>query len=255
MSRFDNLSKIRQMLTSMRPSIGSWIQLPNASVAEIMGNAGYDWIAIDAEHGTISIESFPHLFRAIELSGAVPLVRILEPSISRCREALDSGAGGVIMPMIESAKQLTELISNCRWPPAGVRGVGFCRANLYGKRFDDYSEEAKSPLVVAMIETKKGIQNISEIASVEGLDAVLIGPYDLTASLGILGEFDSPLFEKAISTVKFECSKNSVACGVHIVSPSKKNLQKRIDEGYTFIAYGIDAVFLNDSCQNPNINS
>ena len=251
MNKLLALKNIRTKLQKDRYSIGSWIQLESPSSAEIMGNCGYDWVAVDLEHGSISISQLPNIFRALELRHTLPLARISEGNENNCKRALDSGAAGVIIPKIETKNQLEILIKSCKWPPNGNRGVGFSRANLYGENFSDYKEEAINPLIVAMIETKIGLINIEEILSVKGLDAILIGPYDLSASLGFTGEINNPVVKEAISKVLNICKKFSIPAGIHIVNPDIHELQNKIDKGYRFLAYSIDAVFLNSSSKNP----
>ena len=247
MSRIDNIFKIREKLKSGEESIGSWMQISNSSVAEIMGQGGFDWIAIDMEHGSFSVHQLPDLFRAIEIGGTLPLVRVAEGKIKDCKNALDSGAGGIIVPNIESASQLEMIRNYTRWPPSGTRGVGFSRANLFGEYFDSYREEAKAPILVAMIENKLAIKNIEEILKVDGLDAILIGPYDLSASLGIMGEFDNQIFIDAISLIHKKCTEYSIPVGIHVIEPSVKQLEERIIEGYKFLAFSIDSVMLRFS--------
>lgn len=250
MNRLEKILAIRKTLAANQPSIGSWMQIPHASVAEIMGQAGYDWVAVDMEHGAIAVHQLPDLFRALELGGTLPLARLAQGMTKDCKQALDAGAGGVIVPMVETAAQLTQVRDACCWPPAGTRGVGFSRANLFGKHFDAYREEAQAPLLVAMIEHIKAVENLEEILSVEGLDALLIGPYDLSASMGITAKFDTPEFIVAMDRIRTLCSLHRIPCGVHVVTPDAGALQQRITEGYRFIAYSIDAVFLNQSaCQ------
>jgi len=244
MRRIDCIAKIRSKLASGVPTIGSWMQIPNASVAEIMGHAGYDWISVDMEHGTIAHHQLPDLFRSIELGGALPLVRLGGSGLSECKQALDAGAGGVIVPMIETAEQLQKVVQACRWPPVGSRGVGFSRANLFGKYFADYAQEAQAPLIIAMIEHIQAVENLAEIMSVDGLDAILIGPYDLSASLGVTGIFGDQKFLDAIEKIRVQCASHRIPCGVHVVEPDRQELQTRISEGYLFLAYSIDAVFL-----------
>lgn len=251
MNRLDAIKKIRECLQSGGRSIGSWMQIPHASVAEIMGQAGYDWVAIDMEHGAIGAHQLPDLFRALELGETLPLVRLAYGHPKDCKQALDAGAGGVIVPMVESADQLLAVRHMCRWPPAGTRGVGFSRANLFGKHFEAYREEAQAPLLVAMIEHFRAIENLEKILEVEGLDAILIGPYDLSASMGMVGQFEHPDFQGRMTRIKELCASKAIACGVHVVQPSQKELQQRIDEGYRFLAYSIDSVFLNASCVPP----
>jgi 2-dehydro-3-deoxyglucarate aldolase len=245
MNRYEKIRMIRESLKTDKPSIGSWIQIPHGSVAEIMGRAGYDWVAVDLEHGSVSTDQLPDLFRALELGGTLPLVRLAQGMPKDCKQALDAGAGGVIVPMVESAKQFMEVRDACCWPPAGKRGVGFSRANLFGKYFNEYSAEAQAPLLVAMIEHIRAVDNLEGILKVEGLDAILIGPYDLSASMGITAQFESPEFINAMNRIRMLCRNQGISCGVHVVMPEPRELKKRIMEGYRFIAYSVDAVFLN----------
>jgi len=251
MNRPEKIRMIRESLRTDKPSIGSWIQIPHGSVAEIMGRAGYDWVAVDLEHGSVGIDQLPDLFRALELGGTLTLVRLAQGMPKDCKQALDAGAGGVIIPMVESAEQLREVRDACCWPPAGKRGVGFSRANLFGKYFAEYTVEAQAPLLVAMIEHIHAADSLEEILKVEGLDAILIGPYDLSASMGITAQFDSPEFIKTINRIKALCGHRRISCGVHVVMPEPRELKKRIEEGYRFIAYSVDAVFLNTFAQSP----
>jgi 2-dehydro-3-deoxyglucarate aldolase len=227
------------------------MQIPHPSVAEIIGAAGYDWVALDAEHGAMSVAQLPDLCRALELGGTLPLVRLAQGHAKDCKEALDAGAGGVIVPMIDTAEQLVRVRDACRWPPAGTRGVGFSRANLFGKRFDAYVREAQAPLLVAMIEHKTAVGALSEIAAVEGLDAILVGPYDLTASLGLTGDFAHPEFGATMARILAVARQARVACGLHIVTPSPEELNRRKAEGWNFLAYGIDSVILNLGAARP----
>jgi 2-dehydro-3-deoxyglucarate aldolase len=153
--------------------------------------------------------------------------------------------------MVESAEQLKQIRDACRWPPAGKRGVGFSRANLFGERFDEYSQEARAPLLVAMIEHGKAVERLPEIVKVEGLDAILVGPYDLSASLGRTAEFTHPEFEAAMARILEIARAANVPCGVHVVAPSPAELDRRQAAGYRFIAYGIDSVILREGARRP----
>jgi 2-dehydro-3-deoxyglucarate aldolase len=251
MNRLKKIQSIRKNLSANQPSVGSWMQIPNASVAEMMGQAGYDWVAVDMEHGTIGHHQLPDIFRALELGGTLPLVRLAQGHPKDCKQALDAGSGGVIVPMVETAQQLIEVRDACRWPPSGTRGVGFSRANLFGKHFDLYQDEAQAPLIVAMIEHTRAVENLEAILAVKGLDAILIGPYDLSASMGLTGKFDDPIFVAAMSRVQSCCQNVGIPFGVHVVAPEVAILKQRIDEGHQFLAYSIDAVFFNTSCSMP----
>ena len=146
---------------------------------------------------------------------------------------------------------LIKNISQSRWPPKGIRGVGFSRANLYGKYFNEYKVEASSPFIVAQIEHIDAINNLDNILNVDGLDAVFIGPYDLSASLNKTGDFNNQNFKLAINKFESFCAKYDIAFGIHIVIPDKNELLKKIDSGYLFNGYGTDAMFLIQNSENP----
>lgn len=251
MNRYKAVNEIRNKLRLGGLSIGSWIQIPNSSSAEIMGCAGYDWIAVDMEHGSISLHQLPDLCRALELGNTLPLVRLAQDHPKDCKQALDAGAGGVIVPMIISAEQLKAVRDSCRWPPSGTRGVAFSRANLFGKNFAAYSLEAQAPLLIAMIEHIDALDNLEEILAVDGLDAILIGPYDLSASMGLTAQFQHEDFNKVIDRIQKICLDKNIPLGIHVVTPSEDTLTEKIRLGYRFIAYSIDSVFLSESCVLP----
>lgn len=251
MNKLDAVKKIRSFLKESKYSIGSWIQIPNASYAEIIGMAGYDWVAVDMEHGSISVNQLPDLFRALELGETLPFVRVANGDPRLCKEALEAGAAGVIIPMVKNASDLANLIKECSWPPAGTRGVGFSRANLFGGRFEGYKSEAQSPIIVAMIESIQAVENLDEILQVTGLDAILIGPYDLSASMSMVGQFESKQFKLIMKQVMIKCKKYSIPSGIHVVSPSTDELKMRIEEGHQFIAYSLDSVFFRESTICP----
>ncbi|OPH11094.1 HpcH/HpaI aldolase family protein [Cylindrospermopsis raciborskii] len=243
------IQQVRKNLQSGGISVGSWMQIPHPSVAEIMGQSGYDWVAIDMEHGSIAHHQLPDLCRALELGNTLPLARIVEGTSKECKQSLDAGCGGVIVPMVETGSQLSAVRNACRWPPSGTRGVGFSRANLFGQHFGSYQDEAQSPLLIAMIEHCRAVQNLDEILVVEGLDAILIGPYDLSASMGLTAQFEHPDFHGAMIQILEKAKQRKVAAGIHVVQPSKQELSQRIAEGYQFLAYSIDAVMLSTTAK------
>lgn len=248
MKKFEKIQELRSKLRKNIPSVGSWMQIPHPSIAEIMGSAGFDWVAVDLEHGSIDLSQLPDLFRSLELGNTLPLARISSMGIHQCKSALDAGAAGIIVPMVESASDLEMVMRFSKWPPGGGRGVGFSRANLFGKRFQQYSiEEAAHPLIIAMIESKIAVDSIDEILNVDGLDAIFIGPYDLSASLGCVGQFDNKIFKDVVNTLTLKARLKGIAFGIHVISPNYQEVLERINEGYTFIAYSLDSVFLTNS--------
>jgi 2-dehydro-3-deoxyglucarate aldolase len=251
MNRKEKITAIREALRDGKLSIGSWMQIPHPSIAEILGRSGYDWVAVDMEHGAIGAHQLPDLCRALELGGTLPMARLAHGEPKDCKQALDAGAGGVIVPMVESAQQLERMREACRWPPAGTRGMGFSRANLFGADFDAYAEEAQAPLLIAMIEHVRAVERLGEILAVDGLDAILIGPYDLSASMGETGKFDAPEFIACMERIRNVCCASRMPCGIHVVQPDPAQLVQLIAEGYRFLAYSIDSVFLRASATNP----
>ena len=222
------------------------MQIPHPSIAEIMGQSMFDWVAIDMEHGSISLSQLPDIFRALELGNTLPLVRISEGTEKECKQVLDAGAGGVIVPMIQNAKELYKIKNYISWPPNGKRGIAYSRANLFGKNFNEYSKEAQEPLFIAMIENSTAIENIDEILKFTSLDALFIGPYDLSASLGKVGDFKNKNFINSIKYIREKSKKYGVAHGVHIVQPNKNEIKKNISDGAQFLAYSIDSVILSN---------
>jgi len=251
MDRLAAIKSLRKKLAEGGYSIGSWMQIPHPSIAEIMGDAGYDWVAVDMEHGAISAHQLPDLFRALELGNTMPLARLAQGHPKDCKQALDAGAGGVIVPMVESAEQLIAVRDACRWPPAGSRGVAFSRANMFGKYFDEYIVEAQQPLLVAMIEQIQAVDELDAMLAIDGLDAILIGPYDLSASMGITADFENDAFVDVMKKIKTIADKCNIACGVHVVAPSSAELEDKVQMGYRFLAYSIDTVFLNHGVNCP----
>jgi len=242
---------IRKTLQKGKPTIGSWMQLPCPNVAEIMGNAGYDWVAVDLEHGPFSRQTLSNIFRSLEIGGTFPFARIAKASSNNIKQALDNGAHGLILPMIETREQLNQAISCALYPPSGSRGIGYCRANLFGKHFNEYKEKSKETIIVAQIEHIRAVENLQGILSVKGLDAIMVGPYDLSGSMDITGNFEHPDFINVMEEISKKAKQYSIPMGTHIVDPQPDVLKTKIAEGYQFIAYGIDSVFLFQNAECP----
>ena len=185
-----SIDQIRNSLKSSEPSIGTWMQIPSAEIAEILSaSSSYEWIVVDMEHGSFSREQLPSIIRAISLNSALPFVRLQSNRPSAVKDIVDCGFSGYIVPMIEESTQLEEIYNAIMFPPNGRRGVGFSRSNQYGINFKKEVVSQQRPFLVAMIETKKALLNLGQILNYEFLDAVIVGPYDLSASLGICGNF------------------------------------------------------------------
>ena len=231
-------------------TIGSWIQLGHPAIAEIMASAGFDWLAVDLEHSTIGLREAGELIRVIDLKGVVPLVRVSSNNPEQIKRMMDAGAHGVIVPMVNSEKEAAAVVSAVKYPPKGHRSVGLARAQGYGVQFSEYFDwQRDHSLVVVQIEHIDAVDNLESILLVEGVDAYIVGPYDLSGSLGIPGQFEAPEFIEAMQRIRSVSERLGVPGGVHIVEPDPAQLRRRIKEGFRFIAYGMDTRMLDTVCR------
>jgi len=245
---------LKQKIRTVELTVGSWITLGNTSVAEIMAKSGYDWLVVDLEHTAISISQAGELIRTIELSGVASLVRLTSNNENQIKRVLDAGAQGIIVPMVKSVEDTISAVAATRYPPLGNRGVGLSRAQGYGSSFQKYlswqSDVNDGPVVVVQIEHIDAVSNLDNILNVNGVDALIIGPYDLSCSMGIPGEFNHPEFKKTIKNIIEIARKKGVASGLHVVEPDLKALNKAIKSGHKFIAYSVDIRMLDVSARN-----
>ena len=232
-------------------TLGSWVSIPNPIIAEIMARAGFDWLAIDMEHGPINTESMHHLIQIIDLCGVVPLVRVPNHDPFFIKRALDAGAHGVIVPFVNTPEEARQVQATVMYPPAGQRGMGLARAQAYGERFLAYVEEhQRRAVIIAQIEGRDGVKHITEILKAGGVDGVMIGPYDLSGSLGVPAQFDHARMREATGRVLRAATAASVATGFHVIRPSVEEARRRVQEGYTFIAYSSDMLMLAASSKD-----
>lgn len=241
---------VKQSLLENRITIGTWIQIGHPVSAEILARAGYDWIVIDCEHTDIDIECFSNLARAMYGRGPAPIVRVRENNTLFIRQVLDAGAAGIIVPLVNSAEEAIHAVKASKYLPEGKRGYAFSRANNWGVDFDEYSATAnKDIFVIVMIESKEAVENIGEILSVEGIDGVFIGPYDMSGSYGVTGQVSHPLLLNAYKKVIHECRMHGKPAGIHLVNPDLIKITSALKDGFTFLAMGMDTVFLSESAR------
>ena len=249
-----NKKSLKQKIRDSELTIGSWITLGDTSLAEILANAGFDWLVVDLEHSMLSLEQAGALIQTIELSGVPSLVRLTSNDRNQIKRVMDAGAQGIVVPMVNSAKEAELAVSATRYPPFGTRGVGLARAQQYGVSFKEYlswqSSIESGPIVVVQIEHIDAVDNLKEILNVEGVDAFIIGPYDLSCSMGIPGEFENPIFLQAMNNIlRIGESMNAIS-GLHVVEPDTKKLNSAITAGHKFIAYSVDIRMLDVTARN-----
>ncbi len=232
-------------------SIGSWITLGHFSIAEIMADAGFDWLCVDMEHSVIDYYEVEQLILAIESRGCVPYVRVGANDSTIIKRVLDAGAKGVIVPMINSEKDAIKAVDAVKYPPVGRRGVGLARAQGYGFDFENYSSTINAGTkVIAQIEHVDAVNNLEEILLVDGIDGTIIGPYDLSGSMGMPGKYDDPKVKDVLSSYEKISKKVGVPMGYHIIEPDHPLVLDKIRAGYEFIAFSLDTLFLGTICRD-----
>lgn len=244
------VGSLKSNLKKGKVTIGSWITLGHPSIAEIMTKSGFDWLTVDMEHSAITLDMTQQLIQIIELSGITPLVRVGENNPNLIKRVMDAGAHGVIVPMVNTREDALSAVNAVRYPPKGKRGVGLARAQGYGLEFERYKRWLHNEsIVIVQIEHIKGVENLEDILNVEGVDAFLVGPYDLTASLGYPGQFNHPAMLAALKRIKEVSKRSGVPAGFHVIQPDISFLRRKIQEGYKFIGFSFDALFLGASCR------
>jgi 4-hydroxy-2-oxoheptanedioate aldolase len=233
-------NRVKRMWAAGEPALGGWLTVPSSFSAEIFARAGFDWITVDMQHGIVDYQVAVTMLQAISMTETVPFVRVPwnEPGI--IMKSLDAGAYGVIIPMINSRAEAEAAVAACRYAPRGVRSYGPVRAALYAGR-DYFAHADEEVLCIAMVETKEALANLDDILSVPGVDAVYIGPSDLSVSLGLPPAYDheEPLFADAIECVVEACRKHDVVPGIHAGGPAVA--RKRIEQGFLMIEMCDDA--------------
>ncbi len=245
--------KIKRIIKRGEVTIGSWMSMAHESIAEILASAGYDWIVVETEHTAIDVSEVLRLIMAIEGRGVVPLVRLAWNDPIQAKAVMDSGAAGVLVPMVNTREDAELAVNSVKFPPLGCRGVGLARAQGYGLTFDEYVKRNNADsLLIVQIEHKDAVSNIEAILSVEGIDGTFIGPYDLSLSMGIPGQLNHPDIEAAKQRVLEATRRRGLAAGIHLVHPdtAEKELERCVGLGYQFIALGTDILFLGDTCRH-----
>ena len=226
-------------------TLGSWITLGHPSIAEVMCEAGFDWLCIDIEHSQINIDNLLNLIIAIQGKKMKAYVRVGSNDPSTIKRVLDSGADGIIIPQINTLDEAKRAIKNVRYSPMGERGLGLARAQGYGFNLENYLKgKARNIELIVQIEHYKGIKNLHQILSLEGLDGSFLGPYDLSASIGIPGKFDSKKFKDLVTEYNDVTSKFTKKKGFHVVSKNIEDVTQKKSEGYDFLAFNFDVFFM-----------
>lgn len=242
---------LKNKLLNNELTLGSWLTIGHQSVAEIMVTGGFDWLTLDLEHSVIEISQAQNLIAHIKNNHVSALVRVSKNEEVVIKRVMDAGADGVIVPMINSAEEAIQAVNYVKYPPQGKRGVGLARAQKYGTGFDQYVEWVNNEsIVIAQIEHIKAVENIEAILDVNGIDGIIIGPYDLSGSMGIPGQYDQPEVKSAIEKVENACKAKNKPLGFHVIQPDHLLVKEKIDKGYTFLAFSLDFFFLGEKLRS-----
>lgn len=227
--------------------VGCFSKTEDPAIIETMGYAGADFVIIDLEHGPNTIRSAQNLIRAAQISGLFPIIRVKEENKGVMAEALDIGAGGIQVPQITSRAEAEDVIRRTRFSPVGERGV--CRfvraANYSSKDRFQYFKDANEAVLVLQIEGQGGIDALPEILEVEGIDVIFIGPYDLSQSLGLVGQIDHPLVEEKMRQIVALCKQKNILVGTF--TDTIENARKWRALGVSYIAHSVDMGIFHDA--------
>jgi 2-keto-3-deoxy-L-rhamnonate aldolase RhmA len=242
---------LRGSLADGRVVLGSWLSFAFPPVTEMFARAGFDFLVIDQEHAAIGAADTLSMIQVIDLAGAEAWVRVGANDPRLIKRALDSGATGIVVPMVSTPEEAEAAVSASRYPPRGTRGAGLFRAQDYGLGFAEYRPRADSgTTVVVQIEHIDAVRNLESILAVPGIDAFMVGPYDLSGSVGQPGAYDHPDVTWALAEVERVMGVSSVPGGFHVVHSGDEELLRRLNGGYRLIAYGDDMVFLAEKLRH-----
>jgi 2-keto-3-deoxy-L-rhamnonate aldolase RhmA len=239
-------NELKRRLQRDEQVYGTWITIESPMTTEMLSTLGFDYFVFDTEHSPLDIYKSQTLMQAMRGDRTTPIIRVWWNDLVAIKRALDVGAYGVVVPWVNTKEEAESAVKATRYAPEGLRGCGPRRASMFDP---DYLKTADEEiLVICQIETKRAVENIEDIVSVEGVDVSYIGPADLSASYGHLGNHSHPDVQKAIDKV-FDATKAAgKAAGVHL--GSGKTIRDRMEKGYNFITIGNDLIYLKNGVLN-----
>ena len=240
-----NGNPLKEAWAEGRTVFGLWAGIPNSFVAELLAGTGVDYVCVDQQHGLIGYDAAVPMFQAAENAGAAPITRVLSNDPYRIMKALDAGAWGVIVPLVNDAEEVARAVAACRYPPRGMRSYGPIRASAVIGSADpeDLDREA---ICLVMVETKEALERVEEISATPGVDGIYIGPSDLALSLGLSPTLSIQEGEhaRAIHRIKEACHEHGIAAGIH--SPDGGWARRHAEDGFDMVTVATDAALLAD---------
>lgn len=226
-------------------TIGTWVTIDHPVIYQSIAEYPFDWVLIDLEHSAID---FSGLHQAIAFFRNTSIGCLVRPPIVDniyIKRIMDFGADGIIIPNVKTLKDVEDAVNYMKYPPEGLRGAGLFSAQGFGNNFESYyRDNNQESVLVVQIENNLAVKNLKDIATNPYIDALMIGPYDLSSSLGVAGEFEHPKYLNEIDKIKKIAQKNNISIGVHIVEPDFAKLEAAKKDGYNFLGYGLDFKFI-----------
>ena len=243
-------NRVKELLRAGKPAFGAVVQLPSAPAAEVLAQAGFDWLWIDMEHGPLNLETVHRMIQATRGTETVPIVRVPWNLHWLAKPVLDMGAMGVVMPSVTTRQEALDAVRALKYPPEGVRGFGPGFAALrWGLSVPEYVRMANREIMaILLIEHIEAVGRIEEILSVPGIDLIMIGPYDLSGSMGMLGQVTRPEVEEAIEKILAAAQRAKISAGILALTP--EDINRRLQQGFQFLMVGSDTGFLAGGAKN-----
>jgi 2-keto-3-deoxy-L-rhamnonate aldolase RhmA len=241
------MTHIKDAIEEGSRPLGTWISIGHPAVAEGLAHLDLDFVLVDMEHTTMSLETVEELSRAVDAAPTRTdtIVRVPWNDPVRLKRVVDIGVAGVMVPMMSTAADARELVRSIRYPPEGRRGIAGSRATGYGRNFEEYVRSANgSILTIAQIETEEGLENAEEIARVDGIDALFVGPADLSGALGMFAEWESEEFARAVDSIIGDAHEAGVPVGTLTVDVD--GIASTMQQGFDFLIAGKDISLLMD---------
>jgi 2-keto-3-deoxy-L-rhamnonate aldolase RhmA len=236
-----------ERLADMKPLIGSLVSTSSTEVAEALSLCGFEWLFLDVEHSVLDLASAQHILQAVAPQ-SYGVIRLPDNSAEHFKKALDTGCDGIVVPMINSVSDAERAVSFAKYTPLGKRSIGLARAQGYGLNFNEYLKSANNKIaLILQIEHKDAVAHVEEIVAVPGVDAIFIGPYDLSASMGLLGQTSAPEVVEAMVRVRHACVNAKVPHGSFCMTANQA--QDEIAGGGRLIVLGTDLLFMTSNAK------
>lgn len=239
-------SSLRALCDRGERTLGGWLGIPSGFSAELMATYGFDWVCVDTQHGVIGYDQMVAMLQAVSGTGTPALVRVGPGSPTEIMRALDAGAAGVVVPMVNSAEEARAAVAACRYPPEGGRSWGPARASLHKPVFTPDSAN-RDVVCLVMVETPQGLDRLDDIVATPGVDGIFVGPMDLAVGLGLPPSFanDDERHRQAIERIGLTCRKHGIVAGIACGDPD--TVRRWSEVGYTMFALASDAIMLRES--------